>query len=314
MQFMLISKKRIRKSGKYLSHLQDGITVFVGLPITEEISSRLKECGFENVTTGETLVPSPKLGHISKFNANGKEELQKDLPKETAYRTQYREWKDWHGTSYSGFSDIPYQRYPRKLIPPPGIELSIIQKDSMQFVIAGEAIVIGQASDEEITHRINLMLEIFKIAEILQENLERYEIPKIERLAWDVLPAGKMPWEQFQTKLIPLLERASKGKKIIITERLETISKYKPDFHAIGKNGYRGYVIFGFTELNLYIFETAEYGNATYVFEGDWESLSQMTKAEIIAGNLQKHRLVHQKGWTDQIAELFPSSYIKLIS
>jgi len=311
---LIIGKKRIRKSGKYLAHLAEGDLAFVGLPITEDISSKLKEIGFETVTLGETLVPSPEMGNISKFNANGREVPQRDLPMEIAYRQQYREWKDWHGTSYSGFSSIPYKRYPRKLTPPPGIELTIIQKDNKQFVIAGEAIVNGQTPDEDITHRINLMLEIFKSVEILQENLERYEIPRIRRLAWDVLPVGKMPWDQFQPKLIPLLEKASKGKKLIIAERLETVSMYKPDFHAIGKNGYRGYIIFGFTGLNLYIFETAEYGNATYVFEGDWEFLSQMTKAEIISGNLQKHRFVHLDGWADQVKSLFPSNYKKLIS
>lgn len=92
------------------------------------------------------------------------------------------------------------------------------------------------------------------------------------------------------------------------------MSKYNPDFHAMGKSGYRGYVIFGFTKLNLYIFETAEYGNATYVFEGDWETLSQMTKAEIIAGNLHKYRFIHQEGWKTQIESLFPSNYNKIVS
>lgn len=311
---LIIGKKRIRKSEKYLVHLAEGNTAYVGLPITEDISSRLKECGFESVIVGETLVPSPEIGNVSKFNANGREVPQKNLPMEIAYRHQYREWKDWHGTSHSGSTDIPYKRYPRKLTPPPGITLTIIQTDNKQFVIAGEAIVKGQTPYEDITHRINLMLEIFKSVEILQENLERYEIPKIRRLDWDILPSGKIPWDQFQPKLIPLLERASKGKKVIIVERLEIVSKYKPDFHAIGKNGYRGYIIFGFTELNFYIFETAEYGNATYVFEGNWESLSQMTKAEIIAGNLQQHRFVHLDGWASQIKSLFPSNYKKIIS
>ncbi|WP_338472755.1 hypothetical protein R4Z10_08510 [Niallia sp. XMNu-256] len=123
-----------------------------------------------------------------------------------------------------------------------------------------------------------------------------------------------MPWEHFKPKLTPLLEKASKGKKTIITERLETVSKYKPDFHAIGTNGYRGYIIFGFTKLNLYIFETAEYGNATYVFEGNWETLSQMTKAEIISDNLYKQRFIHLDGWANQIDSLFPSNYKKMIS
>ncbi|WP_051827404.1 hypothetical protein [Metabacillus indicus] len=311
---IITGKKRIRKCSKYLSHLSEGSTAYIGLPITEDISSKLKEIGFENATVGETLIPSPKLGNISKFNSNGKEIPQKDLPKETAYRQQHWEWEDWQGTHYSRTVDIPYKRYPRKLIPAPWVSLLIIQSNEKHFVIAGEAIVIGQTSEEDITHRINLILEIFKSVYILQENLELYEIPKIKRLDWDVLPAGKMPWEHFKANLTPILDKKSKGKKKIVSERLETISEYKPDFHAIGKNGYRGYIIFGFTKLDLYIFETAEYGNATYIFEGNWEQLSQMSKAEIIAEKLHKHRLIHLDGWSSQIASLFPSGYKKLIS
>lgn len=311
---LITGKKKIRKSGKYVAHLVDGDKAYIGLNITEDIVPRLKEVGFKNAAVGETLVPSPKLGNTSKFNANGKEVPQRDLPKETLYRQHLHSWTDWHGNEYSRVVDIPYKRYPRKLIPAPWISLTIIQYNDKQFVIAGDAIVKGKTSEEEITHRINMMLEIFKCAEIILEDLAQYEIPKLKKLDWDILPTGKMPWEQFQTKLIPFLEKASNNKKVLITERLEVISQYKPDFHAIGTNGYRGYIIFGFSELNLYIFETAEYGNATYVFEGDWKIISQMTKAQIVAGSLHKHRFIHKEGWKKQIKGLFPGSYDKKIS
>jgi hypothetical protein len=179
---LITGKKRIRKSEKFLAHLAEGSTAYIGLPITEDISSRLKECGFENVTAGETLIPSPKIGCISRFNANGKEIAQRNLPMETVYRQQYWEWEDWHGTHYSRTVDIPYKRYPRKLIPAPWVALKIVQSNDKLFVIAGEAIVKGTTAEEDITHRINLMLEIFKSAEILQENLQSYEIPKVKRL------------------------------------------------------------------------------------------------------------------------------------
>lgn len=304
----IIGKKSIRKCSKYLEHLTESDTAYVGLPLTEDITGRLREIGFENLIAGESLIPSPKLGRISKFNAVGKEVPQRDLPKETFFQHQYREWKDWHGNTHSGFSYVQRKRYPRKQIAPPSVELTIIQSEDKKFVIAGQAFTKGQASEEDITHRINLILEIFKIAEIIKGNLAQYQIPQIRRLSWDVLPTGNMPWEQFQRHLTPLLERTSKNKKMVIAERLETVSKYQPDFHAVGTNGYRGYVIFGFSELNLYIFETAEYGNATYVFEGEWETLSQMTKAEIISENLYKERFVHLRGWESKIASLFPNN------
>lgn len=297
-----------------MSHIADGATAFIGLPITEDIEPMLKEIGFQNLNSGETLVPAPHFGPISKFNANGRDIPLKDQPMETAYRQQYWEWKDWSGTYHSRTVDIGYKRYPRKWIPSPWVELVIVQSEGKKFILAGSAVIKGETHEIDIVHQINLMLEIFKRVEILQENLERYEIPKVVKLNWDILPAGNMPWDKFRNHLNPVLEKMSKGKKTIVTDRMETVSQYKPDFHAIGTNGYRGYIIFGFTDLNLYIFESAEYGNATYVFEGDWKQLSHLTKAEIINANLHKHRFVHLDGWKNQVAGLFTKKNDKKVS
>ncbi|WP_107925241.1 hypothetical protein [Lysinibacillus parviboronicapiens] len=310
----ITEKKRIRNSEKYMSHINEGGKANIGVAITAEVARKLQEIGFKTLLSGESLVPAPKFGPVSKFNVNGKDVPQKDKPKETVYRQQHWSWTDWGGNSHSRTVDIPYQRYPRKWIPAPWVELMIVQSGENKFVIAGDTITKGQTEETDIVHRINLMLAIFKQAEIFQENLERYEVPRTVKLGWDILPEGEMPWETFKHHLTPVLNSKSKGKKIIIAERLETISKYNPDFHAIGDNGYQGYIIFGFTRENLYIFENAEYGNATYVFEGDWEQLSKMTKAEIIASNIHKHRFVHLDGWKRQIAELFPHHTDKKIS
>jgi hypothetical protein len=50
--------------------------------------------------------------------------------------------------------------------------------------------------------------------------------------------------------------------------------------------------------------ENVIYGNATYVFENEWERYSQMTKAEIINQSLQKLRIEHHAGWENQIKKL----------
>lgn len=297
-----------------MSHISDGEKAYIGLSITDDIAVRMKEIGFKSLNPGESLIPSPKLGITSKFNSNGKDLPEKDKPKETAYRQQYWEWQDWGGNYHSRTVDIPYQRYPRKHIPSPWVELVIVQSGEKKFLLTGSTVTKDITEDKDIVHRINLMLEIFNRVEIFQENLELYDIPQIVKLGWDVLPSGNMPWDRFKTHLGPVLKDLSKGKKRIITERLETVSQYKPDFHAIGENGYRGYIIFGFTKLNLYIFESAEYGNATYVFEGNWEQLSQLTKAEIITDNLQKHRFVHLAGWSQQIKGLFTTEGNKKVS
>jgi hypothetical protein len=69
------------------------------------------------------------------------------------------------------------------------------------------------------------------------------------------------------------------------------------DFVAIGQAGFAGYIIFGFPGKNRYLLESIQPNNATYVFAENWESLSQMTKAEILKQNLHADRIIHREGW-----------------
>lgn len=48
------------------------------------------------------------------------------------------------------------------------------------------------------------------------------------------------------------------------------------------------YVVYGFTALNLFIFESNEINNATYAFRGDWEAASKLTKTEVLSGHVQE--------------------------
>jgi hypothetical protein len=300
--------KKVRKSEQYLVHLAEGEKGYIGLAITEELIPKLIEIGFEkDLKEGECVLPSPKFGRVSKFNSNGVEEPQRDLPKERCSTPIYWQWKDWGGNYHSEVRYRPYERYPRKFIAPPCTELLIIKKGEEKFVLAGEAIIKGNTDEANIVHNINLMLELFNKVEIFRDNLEKYKPTNIIKLNWELLPSGAMCWEQYQKHLEPVLQRATSGKIPVIRHRLEKIEELKPEFRARGEKGYQGYIVFGFPSQNLYVLESAMYGNATYVFEGDWATLSKLTKAEILAGNLHKHRIIHQQGWEKQIESIIPN-------
>ena len=51
--------------------------------------------------------------------------------------------------------------------------------------------------------------------------------------------------------------------------------------------------------------ESIHIDNATYIFDDDWEELSQLTKAEILDNNYQKDRIIHRKNWYKDIKKLF---------
>ena len=71
---------------------------------------------------------------------------------------------------------------------------------------------------------------------------------------------------------------------------------------AVGEESFNGYVVYGYTERNVYYFESNEPNNATYVFIGEWEEASKLTKRDIIMGKLCYKRLIHTKKWEKNIS------------
>ena len=55
--------------------------------------------------------------------------------------------------------------------------------------------------------------------------------------------------------------------------------------------------VFGFTSKNLYILESALPNNATYVLQNNWETISQLSKAEILSQDLHSARIIHSENW-----------------
>ena len=48
-----------------------------------------------------------------------------------------------------------------------------------------------------------------------------------------------------------------------------------------------------FNDRNLYVLESMFLWNATYIFENERESLSKLTKKDILINNYQKDRIIH---------------------
>lgn len=267
--------------------------------------------------TGQMVLPSPSFGPVSRFNALGKKIKRKDLPMETAYRTVEWHWEEWHGpyerVPKSRFVDVPYQRYPREEVSPPSEELKIIEKNDKLYVSSR---ILKNTADKNgqkrILHLANLFLEVFGEVEIVNQNLESYYSPKEVKLNWQILPPGEYPWEKVLEKLKPLVQQLPEGNRPWAWHRIDKIKTYRPDFHAVGTGGFRGYVVFGFTNKDIYVLENIRYGNATYVFNEDWEDLSKLTKAEVIESESALERIIHRASWTNRIDRLLSEVFKEL--
>ena len=131
-------------------------------------------------------------------------------------------------------------------------------------------------------------------------------VPPVKQteVPWEILRPGtslQSDWEAYIDKIV---ERKPKGQQTVIRQRHEHLWHMAPDFCVLGSQNFWGYVVYGFTALSLYVFECNEVNNATYVFNGDWKSASQLTKTEVLSGHVQEARIYHTEKWYERTGKL----------
>lgn len=147
-----------------------------------------------------------------------------------------------------------------------------------------------------------MFLEYFGDCEILNGKLENViqNIP-ISRVNWKILPEGEYPWDRI--KEIGIVS-SRPNKALRQKHTFEFIKQYNPSRITVGIGGFQGYVVFCFPDKEISVFEHLLYGNATYIFDKDWQTLSQLSKGEILHSGLEKARIIHRKGWEDNVRNI----------
>lgn len=309
---MIINKKRIRSIDNNFPEKLLNTIIIPSIILDEKLDkNKIKTLGFtEKLEVGETLLPA-KVGPSTRFNADGKELIDKNKPKETRSREIEWCWNQWAGRGETkrvcDNRIITYERWARVFIDPPSIEITISKKENGKIYITTPAIMLSESNYYKAVNQINVILETFGSCTILSKDLIPSFIPTI-KLNWQILPPGKRPLSE-QKKLLEPIFNLIKDKRAmpVIDSRLESVNNFGPNFTAMGSEGFRGYVVFGFPQKNIYILESALYGNAIYVFNENWEKLSKKTKAEIINNKLQIERITHngeRVNWVNKLKNL----------
>ncbi len=307
---MKLSKKRIRNTNIIRPLVKEGSSFVLGVKKSEQGEEILERIGLAKANQGECILPPTSFGPISLYNAEGKYIPDKSKPMETAYKMMEWRWEEWRGRyekeEKSRLVERSYKRYPREFFPPPSIELSLcsVQGDD-EITVISPVLIFNEKNEKNIVHAVNLFLEIFGECQFFTEEINEITKQPVKKLNWEILPKGKIPWEILNKRIGVLIHDLPAGNQPFTLHRMEIIKKYGPDFTAIGRAGFRGYIIFGFEKKNLFILESLYYGNATYVFEEQWEHLSKLTKAEILNKNLQKERIIHRKEWKRRVNKMF---------
>lgn len=297
---MKIEQSRIRSLSRYLPGLQKGRKFRVARLVEGTVSDALQRIGFPaSFTAGDALIPKG-IGPVSEFNANGREIVRNDLPKEKRSFTVYTTWNDWHGHPHSGFQHRSIDAFPIQNVPGPTESLTIAEKDGQIYAVS-RVLTNNAETEAENLHVINLYLEIFGQCIILDENISLIALPAIRSLNWRVLPKGKYPWDKAKAQFEAVTSHLPEDKRKVVEDRLRFISGFNPDFLAVGEGGFSGYFVLGFSGKPLFVFESIHLGNATYVFDKNWEAVSKLSKGEILKNNLHKHRLVHGLSWRQSV-------------
>ncbi len=310
---MIIIGSAIRSLDRYIDSSNYNNLFIFGVPLDSITDPILTRIGFApEPLIGDSLLPISDFGPVSRYNADGKEIVHKDQHMETAYRQAEWRWKEWRGRydteEQSKIVDVPYKRYPRTFVPPPSVELTIGKTASGKHAVLSPPIELNTSTKSSAIHIINLFLEIFGRCEVFTESLEEMVSSPLRRLNWRILPPGKYPWPRLKSQIDQLLQYLTVGNRKVIEHRLEVINSYGPAFYAVGQAGFRGYIVLGFSDRNLFVLESMYFGNATYIFAENWENLSKKTKAEILSQELQVDRIIHRQGWQQRVHDLLAGS------
>lgn len=300
---MKIKGKSVRAISKIISAAKGAEKVKFVHKISNDILESLEAIGFdEKIEVGDCLIPMP-IGKITSRNANGREIIRKDLPKEPEPRSYHRTWKDWHGQEHSGIQTRYIDMYPREYQLAEEEIISVININGDKYV-STDSMVLNDKNESRIIHLSNLMLECFGGFEVVDSKKGIIIGTKIKQLHWDILPPGEYPWSRAKPLLGEITKKLKDSDKEVVESRMKKITQYNPDFLATGRAGFSGYFVYGFADKGIYILESLYLDNATYVFGNDWEKLSKLTKNQIINGELEHQRIIHDKKWNREVHSL----------
>lgn len=291
---MKIVKKRIINPRRYLNALNPGDKLYIATPLSDHDIGTLKRYGL--IPGAGARIPIPHGSQTAK-NADGYWVSLKHLPKikktiEHAYHLTDYQGNDIYGVSY--YSRMCYQC---EFCSPAEVCFSIEDGVIYSSILENTA-----ESMYCIKTAMNVMLEMLGRCEIWASNKMPVAPPiAIQEVPWEILRAGTHNRHEWEAHIQGMIQRRPKAHQSVILKRHEQLWELSPDFCVLGTQNFWGYVVYGFLKHNLFVFESNQINNASYVFKGEWEAVSKLTKTEILTGNLHEARVFHTDNWYSHI-------------
>lgn len=253
-------------------------------------------------TMVQRILPPIENGRYSKYNQIGRIIKRKDLPK-----VSKAFWGECYPYGNTNASKVSYM-YTKEVTQTEEympqfyqILVQICNSSEEQKIIKFEMDMIVDKENrnykEELLFVINLMQENIGGFDVYPSDENPKDIEKMEQVNWELLPPGTAD-ESFVKQYF--------GKKKVqqqteILDRYNYIQSLDPECLIRGTNYFSKY--FGAKFQNgVVALENVESGNAIYVFQQDWEVLSQLSRSElrkISSSNVT--RIIHSGNWKKRL-------------
>lgn len=118
--------------------------------------------------------------------------------------------------------------------------------------------------------------------------------PHIRRVPWRILPPGELSFDN----ILQHFNRLQQLNPHIRYERDRITKAYSldPKEVILGSAEFEGYIVFIFAHTRRVLLECPVYDHAIYVINSDWESLSKLTKQELLEHH-KATKIVHRGDW-----------------
>lgn len=175
-------------------------------------------------------------------------------------------------------------------------EVGAIAEDELPEVIRKQGILTAMALSDA--------LKLVGEKAIRSSITKRQEAVSINthpnRLSWILLPPGEHPFLEILRHLEAL--RKSRPTLRYDKTRLERICELSPSATYVGAEEFSGYVVFYFEEALTAVLDCPFWGNAIYLIRSEWETLSRLSKAELLTKHTQTvRRIIHSGDWFERL-------------
>lgn len=256
------------------------------------------------ISVTEPAPPPRACGIWAKRNLDGWQEKRKELPKEMRDISNWA--PNWNGSGHHLVSRSveawPVEHHPARMLTLSATILEQLKDGAIvRFRIDQPLDRADPEFVENLQFNLRLLREVVGSAQIYNADMSDEEFADLQFVDWELIPAGS--GDRVLARLATRKSATSEQIEVA-SQRLRVLEKLDHDGFIVGHGKFARYFGAKFGE-KLLVLENLDYGNALYVFEENWEKLTQLNRTELIRRrDPGVHRLPHLPGWQSAIRKL----------